>query len=105
MKLGAAIKDARKRAGLRQGDLAARTDLTQSYLSQIESGKKEPHLSKLRRIADVLEIPVQVLLFFSMEPGDIKPEQREAYSRIYPRFRKILEREFSGAGKDHSSES
>ena len=103
MKLGVAIKDARRRAGLKQSELAARTGLTQSYLSQIESDSKEPHLSKLRRIANELELPMPVLLLFSMEPEDVSPGQREAYERLYPRFRKMLEQEFAAAADDDES--
>lgn len=101
MKLGAAIKDARKRAGLKQGELAAHVDLTQSYLSQIESGKREPHLSKLKRIAEVLEIPMPVLFLFSMEVEDVSPDRREAYRRLYPRFKRMFEKEFADSKRQN----
>ncbi len=50
---------------LSQTDLAQRLDLSNSYLSEIENGKKQPTLDLLQRYANYFEIPVSSLLFFS----------------------------------------
>ncbi|MDW8006457.1 MAG: helix-turn-helix transcriptional regulator [Thermomicrobium sp.] len=60
--LGQRIRALREAQGLRQEDLAARAMVNQSYLSQIENGKRDPSLDVLERIADALGIPVADLL-------------------------------------------
>jgi HTH-type transcriptional regulator/antitoxin HipB len=49
--LGAAIRHYRKAAGLSQAELAARTGLNRTYLSNLESGKET---EQVRRILSVL---------------------------------------------------
>lgn len=45
-----------------QEDLAARTDLHQTYLSGIETGKRNPTVSVLDRLATALGVDVAELL-------------------------------------------
>ncbi|MCI6430682.1 MAG: helix-turn-helix transcriptional regulator [Lachnospiraceae bacterium] len=45
-----------------QCDLAEAADLSVSYISQIESGRKEAGLGGLKRIAEALGIPMVLLL-------------------------------------------
>ncbi len=56
------IREARKRAGLTQEELAARAGLTQSHLSRLELGKYVPTLATLERLARALRIPLPDLL-------------------------------------------
>lgn len=91
MHLGAAVKDLRQRAGLRQKDLADRIGMTQSYLSQIENDRKDPNLSTLRRISAELGVSVPILFFLSMDEGDVRPERREAFDRIFPQLKDLIE--------------
>ena len=64
MNIGNAIKDLRKQKGLKQIDFADMCGLSQSYLSSIEKGRKEPTLSILKQIAKELSSPMPVLVFF-----------------------------------------
>ncbi|MBI2878610.1 MAG: helix-turn-helix transcriptional regulator, partial [Candidatus Rokubacteria bacterium] len=54
MSLGARLKDLRKERGIRQKELAARSGLTPSLISQIESDKLTPSLHTLGRLAGAL---------------------------------------------------
>lgn len=47
-----AMLDARKNAGLTQKDLAARTGIAQADISKLESGRGNPSLRTLQRLAD-----------------------------------------------------
>jgi HTH-type transcriptional regulator/antitoxin HipB len=47
---GAAIKHYRKEAGLSQAELAARSGLNRTYLSDLEKGKETEQLRRLLRI-------------------------------------------------------
>ena len=61
MSIGENIKNARKKAGLTQKELAEKMGSTQQNLAQYESGKRNPKLETLNKIAGALEIPVSLL--------------------------------------------
>ena len=62
MKLGEKIKKERMRKRLTQEMLAEMADITSSYVGQIERGERKVTLSKLVRIANVLNVSVDYLL-------------------------------------------
>jgi transcriptional regulator with XRE-family HTH domain len=61
-RLGKLIRDQRTRANLSLRDLAARTSVSNPYLSQIERGLHQPSVRILRSIAVALKIPAATLL-------------------------------------------
>lgn len=48
-----------------QTQLAAKLHISTSYLSELESGKKEPSLDILQRYADFFSVPLSSLVIFS----------------------------------------
>lgn len=48
-----------------QAQLAAKLHISTSYLSELESGKKEPSLEILQRYADFFSVPLSSLVVFS----------------------------------------
>lgn len=50
---------------MKQSDLATRLGISNSYLSEIESGKKTPKMEVLERYSTEFEIPMSSILFFS----------------------------------------
>lgn len=73
--LGALIRERRAAHGLSLRDLAARTEISNAYLSQIERGMHEPSLGVLRAVSDALELPLTGLLRRS---GVLEEEAGEA---------------------------
>lgn len=65
-----------------QKDLALRLEIAQSYLSEIESGKKEPSLALLQKYSVVFKIPLSSIMFFSehMEDGRASNKLRTSIS-------------------------
>lgn len=61
MTIGDRIRNLRKRSGLTQVDLARKARLTSGQVSEYESGRFEPKIDKLSRIADALGVSVAVL--------------------------------------------
>lgn len=59
MNIGGAIKKYRAMRSLSQGTLAQEMCITQSYLSQVEGGKKTPSLELLQKAAEVLDVSVE----------------------------------------------
>lgn len=60
-RVGRRIRTLRIASGIPQGTLALMTGLTKSYMSEIESGKKNLTLRTLERIATALEVPISEL--------------------------------------------
>jgi transcriptional regulator with XRE-family HTH domain len=65
--LGNALKLIRTARGLTQRALAKQLDVTANYLSLIESDKREPSLSFLKRLAAELGVPVAMFFVFQGE--------------------------------------
>ena len=73
--LGHRIQARRKYAGLSLRDLAAKTALTASFISQVERGQTNPSIDSLRRIAEALQ--VSLLYFLS----DHQPPRQKSRAR------------------------
>ena len=63
-KVGKSIIDARKRMNMKQRELADLLDMDDGSLRRIESGRTNPTITTLKKIADKLEISVSELLNF-----------------------------------------
>jgi transcriptional regulator with XRE-family HTH domain len=68
--IGDALRVLRVFHDLAQKDFATKLGIAPSYLSEIESGKKEPTLQLLRKYAEEFRIPLSSILFFSEHLDD-----------------------------------
>lgn len=62
MSLGSRIRQIRCRAGLSQKEIAQKSGITVSFLSQVERGIASPSIKSLRNIARAIGIRVSYLL-------------------------------------------
>ena len=65
---GRRVRGLRQAAGLSQEELAFRAKLTRTYLSQIETGSRDPSLSTLARLARGLAVSLPELVKVSLPP-------------------------------------
>ena len=63
----------RKYHGISQTDLSNQFGISNSYLSEIEKGKKKPSLDLLEKYSEQFDMPLSSLLFFSEKLDDGKP--------------------------------
>ena len=83
MSLGNAIKVLRTRAGYKQSDFSVKINCSQNYLSLIENEKRAPSLTLMRRISEVLNIPLELLLISDYTPStDASLEETRIVSKI-----------------------
>ena len=68
MIIGGRIRAIREQKKLCQVDLAVRTGLLRSFLSQVEDGEAIPDVATLGRIAAALEVPLHKLFYDGDEP-------------------------------------
>ncbi len=69
--LGSAIKLCRTKRNLTLSELAEKTGLSVSYLSYIEKGKRTPNLDVLDKIAQALEMPLNLLVFLATDRSEL----------------------------------
>lgn len=83
MDLGNAIRLCRSRKQLTLAELAERTGLSESYISLLERGARDPTLSSIEAISRGLEVPVSLLVFLgsdASETSSLPTEVREKLS-------------------------
>lgn len=62
---GQSLKLIRQFHSVKQGELAANLGISNSYLSEIESGKKDVTMELLKKYSDYFNIPMSSLMLFS----------------------------------------
>lgn len=86
-----ALKTIRQFHGLTQAELASKLNMSKSYLSEIESGKKSVGYDLLEKYAEIFDVPVSSLVFFAenIENSDSVPEKFR--SVVSDKILKIME--------------
>ncbi|MDE2324631.1 MAG: helix-turn-helix transcriptional regulator [Betaproteobacteria bacterium] len=82
MEIGHALKVCRSARKLSLDELAGRAGLSQSYLSMVESGKREPTLSSIKKIAKGLDVPTPIIFFLAAEHGELEGLDAETTRRL-----------------------
>ena len=90
------LKDARLSAGLSQKDLAEQLGVAKSTYSLYESGKREPDVARIKKLAEILGVSSDALLGIPERPTtlaahfdgeEFTPEEQEEL-RNYAQFLK-----------------
>ena len=92
MEIGTRIAEIREQAGLSQSALARAIGISQSAISQIESGERNPSYDMLRQLAQALGVSVPHLVGAEVEK--LNPDEQEHfrnYRGLAPEARRELE--------------
>jgi len=93
MKIGKAIKTLRDKKGISQSELADKIGLSQTSLSQIETGDKNPSEKTLEKIAKALDSSVAFIKLASVDiKTDVPEGQREFFNELFPDFVERMEK-------------
>jgi transcriptional regulator with XRE-family HTH domain len=65
---GLKVRQARTAAGLTLSELASASELSPSYMTEIEKGRKYPRTDKILRMAEALDIPYDDLVSIQLGP-------------------------------------
>lgn len=77
MNFGAALKSARKEAGLRQAEVAEKAELDPSYVSMLENNRYSPTLTVYFRLCEVIGIsPTELMKRIEAAPRADSPTKR-----------------------------
>lgn len=88
-KVGQLIRIARDTHGLSQEDLAKKLQVKKNYISLIENDKKNPSVKFLQNAADILDIPLVLLMW---EKLDIPKAKSPAEREIKKHFEELTEK-------------
>ena len=56
------LKQLREAKGLSQAALAEKVGLSREYIARLETGKHDPPLSRVEKLAKALKVPIEQLL-------------------------------------------
>ncbi len=87
---GKTIKLFRTSKGLTQVEVATSLDISPEYLSKLENDAKRPSMVLLAKMSEVLEIPLQLLLFTSLQAEDFPKSKRSTFKASKPILEKLL---------------
>lgn len=90
MNLGKSLKIVRKNKGFNQSEFSKKVGITQSFLSGIENNKKKPSIDVLENISSVLNIPLPVLFWFTIEEKDVCAQKAEMFKLLKPSIDKLI---------------
>lgn len=83
MALGERIRQRRTQLEISLQELASRSGLTASFLSQVERDVTEPSITSLRRIAGALEVPVFYFLLDEEAPSPVVRKEKRRTLRLH----------------------
>ena len=85
MEIGKALWEIRENELNKAQNVAAHEiGITQSYLSQIEDGKKIPSQEVLEKICKTYGVPVSVVVWMATYPDDVAKDKRSAFKVLKP---------------------
>ena len=90
--IGRKIRDARKNAGMTQVELAKATNLSRSYIGDIEKDRYNPSVSTLQAIAKATNVPVETLLG-GASPAPPVPQKSDGLPELNARDERDIERD------------
>ena len=92
--MGEALRLLRIFNGYKSAELAKKLELSQSYVSELENGKKQPTIEVLDKYAKVFEMKKSTLMLFaeSLEGEEIKNDKKQRIARAGMKLLKILEK-------------
>lgn len=88
--IGNTIKELRIKKGFNQKNFALKLGVTQTHISQVESGRKNASLKLVKDVADVFCIPWEGLVILSLEESSIVDCKKEQFKVIKPMIEQLV---------------
>jgi len=90
MNIGNAIRKIRNDKQVSQMELKRLSGVSQTSISQIEKGLKQPSRRTLEKICKALNVPQSVVYFYSLEDSDVPKDKQQVYEVIYPALESMI---------------
>ena len=82
MNISKALKLCRTQKGITKTELAEKADLSISYLSLLEQGKRDPNLSTINKLCIALNIPASIFMFLASDVNELDGISKELAEKI-----------------------
>jgi XRE family transcriptional regulator, regulator of sulfur utilization len=82
MTIGEIIKKLRKERKLSQIELADECKISRTYISEIESGKRNPTVDILERIGEGLHIPFPIISYLTLDINSLPEIHQKTFHEI-----------------------
>ena len=89
MNIGSAIKNIRRQVGMTQAELSEKCNISQTSISQIENGVKNPSTRSIKKICGILEVPESVIYILALQESDVPPSRKNIYKMLFPSIRSM----------------
>lgn len=94
MDISKSLVELRKKCGLRQNEAARHIGVSQTYLSQIEGGSKEPSTALLQNICTLYGVPAPIMYWKALTISDVPKNKRKAFEELHPLINKLIDQIF-----------
>lgn len=82
MNISKALKLCRTQKGISKTLLAERADLSISYLTLLEQGKRDPNISTINQLCVALNIPASIFMFLASDVNELNGISKELAEKI-----------------------
>jgi len=103
MNIALGLKDARVNAGLRQNVAAKKIRISQTFLSQIETGVKSPSMETLQKCAKCYGVPIEVIFWFGANEKDVPEKKRPLFRQLKPIIDQMMKQLFDQNSADNKN--
>jgi transcriptional regulator with XRE-family HTH domain len=90
MEIGTTIRDIRLLRGMQQAELALRIGLSQTAVSQIETGATTPRHVTIKKICKVLKVSEPFLYLMAITEQDVPKSKRRQFAELFPTAKQII---------------
>lgn len=84
MNLGQALRKIRVQKEMTQTAVCKKAKLSQTYLSQVEKGYKEPRKETVKKLCKVYGVPPIVLAWMATEESDVQKSKLAMFKQLKP---------------------
>ncbi len=84
MKIGKALQDLRKSKKIKQYVAAQGIGITQTYLSQIEAGRKNASTEVIQKMGDYYDVPMAIILWKAIDISDVSADKQNIFEQLKP---------------------
>jgi transcriptional regulator with XRE-family HTH domain len=99
-RIGKTMRAIRAMKGLTQSEMAARLEISQNHLSNLENGKREPGILLLSRFSKLTQIPIDLFFILALEPSRLGEKKEALLADIQLLFSEIIDHGATADSKD-----
>lgn len=94
MSIGEILKEVRQSKKLTQMEVSKRARVSQTFLSQLEAGIKNPSKGMLKKLCDLYGVPPIIVLWKGASEDDVQKGKLGAFRKLKPLVDRLIDEHF-----------